>query len=78
MKMNQNQLMKLLDTLYEQSINGIPKVSQSIDILANDDLSKNNSTEKAAKQFTNYQIAKCTTLGFGGLITLPVTDVLCS
>lgn len=37
---------------------------------------KNDSREKAAKQFVNYQVAKCTTSGFvtglGGLITLPV------
>ena len=75
MEMNQNQIMELLDTLYEKSINGIPKVSQPIDVLANDYLSK-NSTEKAARQFVNYQVAKCTTSGFvtglGGLITLPV------
>lgn len=76
MEMNQNQIMELLDTLYEKSINGIPKVSQPIDVLANDYLSKNDSREKAAKQFVNYQVAKCTTSGFvtglGGLITLPV------
>ena len=76
MEMNQNQIMELLDTLYAKSINGIPKVSQPIDVLANDYLSKNNSIEKAAKQFVNYQVAKCTTSGFvtglGGLITLPV------
>ena len=76
MEMNQNQIMELLDALYEKSINGIPKLSQPIDVLANDYLSKNNSTEKAARQFVNYQVAKCTTSGFvtglGGLITLPV------
>ena len=72
MEMNQNQIMELLDTLYAKSINGIPKVSQPIDVLANDYLSKNNSIEKAAKQFVNYQVAKCTTSGLGGLITLPV------
>ena len=60
MEMNQNQIMELLDALYEKSINGIPKVSQPIDILANDYLSKNNSTEKAARQFVNYQVAKRT------------------
>ena len=76
MEMHQNQIMELLDTLYEKSINGIPKVSQPIDVLANDYLSKNNSIEKAARQFVNYQVAKCTTSGFvtglGGLITLPI------
>ena len=54
MEMNQNQIMELLDALYEKSINGIPKLSQPIDVLANDYLSKNNSTEKAARQFVNY------------------------
>lgn len=76
MEVNQNQIMELLDALYEKSINGVPKVSQPIDVLANDYLSKNNSTEKAARQFINYQVAQCTTSGFvtglGGLITLPV------
>lgn len=51
MEMNQNQIMELLDALYEKSINGITKLSQPIDVLANDYLSKNNSTEKAARQF---------------------------
>lgn len=76
MEMNQNQIMELLDTVYKKTINGIPKVSQPIDVLANDYLSNNDSTEKAARQFVNYQVAKCTTSGFvtglGGLITLPV------
>jgi len=30
MEMNQNQIMELLDALYEKSINGIPKLSQPI------------------------------------------------
>lgn len=76
MEMNQNQIMELLDTVYKKTINSIPKVSQPIDVLANDYLSNNDSTEKAARQFVNYQVAKCTTSGFvtglGGLITLPV------
>lgn len=38
--MNQEEIMKLLDTLYEKSINGIPKVSPSIDKLAEDYLQK--------------------------------------
>ena len=76
MKMNQEEMMQLLDKLYEQSINGIAKVSPPVSKLANDYLQKNPTTEAAAKNFINYQIAKCTTSGFvtglGGLITLPV------
>ncbi len=76
MKMNQEEMMQLLDKLYEQSINGIAKVSPPVSKLANDYLQKNPTTEAAAKNFINYQIAKCATSGFvtglGGLITLPV------
>ena len=72
----QEDVMNLLDKLYDNSIQGIPKVSEPIDKLANDYLSKNSDTESAAKSFIKYQIAKCTTSGFltglGGLITLPI------
>lgn len=68
--------MELLGKLYDNSIDGIPKVSPPISKLADDYLSKNKDVESAAKSFINYQIAKCTTSGFitglGGLITLPV------
>lgn len=35
-KMNQEQIMQLLDKLYDQSVQGIAKVSPPIDELAND------------------------------------------
>lgn len=73
---NVEEVMTLLDKLYESSMQGISKVSPPIDRLANDYLQKNQNVEAAAKKFINYQIAKCTTSGFltglGGLITLPV------
>ena len=76
-KLTQEDVMKLLDKLYESSIQGIPKISVPIDQLANDYLTKSKDVESAAKSFINYQIAKCTTSGFitslGGLITLPIT-----
>ena len=72
----QDDIMNLLDKLYDNSVQGIPKVSDSIEKLANDYLTKSDNVEKAAKSFINYQIAKCTTSGFitglGGLITLPI------
>ncbi len=74
--MEQKEIMQLLDSLYEKSIQGIPKISQPINVLANEYLSKSKDTKTAAKKFINYQVAKCTTSGFisglGGLITLPV------
>lgn len=76
LQITQEDIMKLLDKLYNNSIQGIPKVSPPISQLAEDYLSKSKDIETAAKSFINYQIAKCTTSGFitslGGLITLPV------
>lgn len=73
---SQEEIMQLLDKLYEQSTQGIAKVSPPIEELAADYLQKNSDVDAVAKQFVNYQIAKCTTSGFvtglGGLITLPV------
>lgn len=73
---SQEEIMQLLNKLYEQSTQGIAKVSPPIEELAADYLQKNSDVDAAAKQFVNYQIAKCTTSGFvaglGGLIMLPV------
>ena len=73
---SQEDIMQLLDKLYDNSIQGLPKVSPPIEQLATDYLNKHPNPEAAAKSFINYQIAKCTTSGFvtglGGLITLPV------
>lgn len=76
LQFSQEDIMKLLDKLYENSIQGLQKVSPPIEQLAEEYLSKNPDVEAAAKSFINYQIAKCTTSGFvtglGGLLTLPV------
>ena len=73
---SQEEIMQLLNKLYDQSVHGIAKVSPPIDELANDYLQKSKDINTAAKKFINYQIAKCTTsgivTGLGGLITLPV------
>lgn len=75
-KISQEEIMQLLDKLYDQSIHGIARVSPPIEELADNYLEKSNDATTAAKKFINYQIAKCTTSGFvtglGGLITLPV------
>ena len=75
-KIKSDEVMKILDKLYEQTKNGIAKVSPPVSELADDYLEKNSSVETAAKKFIAFQLAKCTTSGFvtglGGLITLPV------
>ena len=74
---NQEDVMTLLEKLYEKSICGIPAVSKPIEQLASEYLVKTDSVQSAAKSFSKYQIAKCTTSGFltsfGGVLTLPVT-----
>lgn len=75
-KMQQKEIMQILDKLYDQAKNGIAKVSPPIDELAENYLLKDTKVETAAKKFIAYQLVKCTTSGFitglGGLITLPV------
>lgn len=76
-KITQEDIMKLLEACYEKCLNGIPKVSQSVEELADDYLKKHKTKEEACKAMLKNQIAKCTTSGFltgiGGLITLPVS-----
>lgn len=76
-KLDEKQMVTILDELYGKVINGIPKVSKPVDELANNYLIKHNNPEKAAKELTKYQIAKCGTSGFitglGGIITLPAS-----
>ena len=70
------QMLNVLDSLYDKSLNGIPKVSKSVDEMVDDYTDHHESVEDAAKSMIKYQIAKYGTSGFvtglGGLITLPV------
>lgn len=69
--------MKLLDSCYDKCLNGVPKVSQSVEDMAEDYLKKYQTKEESCKAMLKNQIAKCTTsgfiTGFGGIITMPVT-----
>ena len=73
----QEDIMKLLDSCYDKCLNGVPKVSSSVEEMANDYLSKHETKEEACKAMLRNQIAKCTTsgfiTGFGGIVTMPVT-----
>lgn len=75
-KIDEEKAGRILDTIYEKTLAGIPKVSRPVDDLADDYIQKSDSLEKAAKKLATAQIAKCGTSGFiaglGGLITLPV------
>ncbi|MBM6818962.1 EcsC family protein [Clostridium saudiense] len=73
----QEDVMKILDSCYEKCLNGILKVSPSVEEMANDYLKKYKTKEEACKAMIRNQITKCATsgfiTGFGGFITMPVT-----
>lgn len=75
-KIDEESAGRILDTIYEKTLTGIPKVSRPVNDLADDYTRKSNSPEEAARKLAAAQIAKCGTSGFvtglGGLITLPV------
>ncbi len=70
------EMLDLMDRLYQQAIQGIPKVSLPVDRLAERYLQRHRQVRTAANAFIRYQIAKCTASGFlaglGGFLTLPV------
>lgn len=73
----QEDVMNILDSCYEKCLNGIPKISPSVEEMANDYLKKYKTKEEACKAMIRNQITKCATsgfiTGFGGFITMPVT-----
>lgn len=73
----QEDIMKVLNNCYEKALNGVPKISPSIEEFAQNYLEKETNNNKAAKAMIKNQVIKCTTsgflTGFGGIITLPVT-----
>lgn len=77
MKVDKDKMVTALNTIYDKSLEGIPKVSPPINVLADNYLLKNISVEKAAKIFIKNQKIKCASSGFatsfGGFITMPVT-----
>ena len=54
---SQEDVMKILDSCYEKCLNGIPKVSPSVEEMANDYLKKYKTKEEACKAMIRNQIA---------------------
>lgn len=73
----QEDIVKILDGVYDNVLSGLGKASPSVKDFADDYLEKEKEPSIAAKKMINNQIIKCTTsgfiTGFGGLITLPIT-----
>lgn len=80
---NKNQLIteediiKILDCIYQNVINGLGKTSPAVEVFSDEYLKKDTNPEVAVKKMMKNQITKCATsgfiTGFGGLITLPAT-----
>lgn len=74
--MTEERTMTLLDSLYNQVVNGIPKVSKPVSELAYDYTKRYSDTNIAIKKMLRNQVTKCTVTGvmtgLGGAITLPV------
>lgn len=75
--MTEEQMVSLLDSLYVKALDGIPKLSESVEELTYDYTSKYSDVGSAANALINNQIIKCGTSGFlsglGGALTLAVT-----
>lgn len=71
------QVQALLDACYQAALDGIPKVSNSVDTLVDEYRGKSETTAEAARKLISNQLIKCSTSGFlsgvGGALTLPVT-----
>lgn len=76
-KIDMDDVLQTLNVVYDKSVDGIPKVSQTVEDMANEYIEKYKEPEIAAKKLINNALTKCSTTGFltglGGLITLPVT-----
>ena len=75
-RLSEGQAAEILDVVYQSALNGVPKVSRSVEEMAQDYLAREGSPRKAAIALARWQVMKCGTSGFvtglGGLLTLPV------
>lgn len=75
--LTQEKIMNLLDETYKKCISGIPKVSESIEDMANGYLEKYETKEEACKAMLKNQVLKCCASGFltgiGGIVTMPIS-----
>lgn len=55
--LNEAKAGKILDTIYEKALNGIPMVSHSVDEIADDYLSHHDTPEAAARSLARWQVA---------------------
>ena len=75
-KLNVEDSLNILDAVYKNEVQGVPKVSKPVEELALDYVQKYKDKDTAIKKMLKNQVTKCTVSGFmtglGGAITLPV------
>lgn len=75
-KISQEDILRLLDECYEKCLNGLPKISPTVEKMAQDYMKRYKTKEDACRAMLKNQVIKCTTSGalsgLGGIITLPV------
>ena len=75
-KLNVEDSLNILDAVYKNVVQGVPKVSKPVEELALDYVQKYKDKDTAIKKMLKNQVTKCTVSGFmtglGGAITLPV------
>ncbi len=73
--MNENTMVKALDSIYSNVIDGLPG-AETAEELAREYLRESGTLSEKADSLIRWQIAKCSTSGFltgiGGFLTLPV------
>ncbi|MCY4644818.1 MAG: EcsC family protein [Bacteriovoracales bacterium] len=77
MKINKDSIIKILDSLYDNAIDGLPG-APSVEELGNEYIKKENGNiEKSINSLIRWQTTKASSAGFasgfGGKITLPIT-----
>lgn len=75
-QMTEEKAANILASIYEKALDGVPKVSRSIDEFADDYIGRFEVPERAAKELVKYQVLKCGTSGFitglGGVPPFPL------
>lgn len=75
-KVDQEDMIILLNDIYAQSLNGISNISKPVHDICDEYLTRFKDPKIAAEKLIASDITKCTTsgflTGFGGLITLPI------
>ncbi|MBR1821935.1 MAG: EcsC family protein [Clostridia bacterium] len=76
-KLDEQDVLLILGSIYDSAVNGIPKVGKPIDTFSDEYLKRAPDAKAAARKMIDNSVIKCTTsgflTGFGGLISLPVT-----